>query len=278
MFVADKTRNTNQTRRREARTPLRPDDLAALGIEPMSARSVIASALLGTHPPALPGRALIALTELFGIRPGTARTSMSRMVATGELASDDSVYRLTGRLLERQHEQDTGRTTDDAPWDGDWITVVAESDRRSMAERRSFRDSMVGSRLAELRPDIWMRPANTSAPPRAPGVLITRGPLECDDVGDLVRRLWPLDELEAEARRLADALTRQRSAIEHDDITHLPSTFMVSAAAVRFLRIEPQLPEELAPNTWTARKLRSLYDDVNREFRHQLNDFFAAVD
>ena len=56
--------------------PMRPDDVAALGIEPLSARSVVLSALLGTHPPTLPGRSLVALAELFGIRPGTARTSM----------------------------------------------------------------------------------------------------------------------------------------------------------------------------------------------------------
>lgn len=257
--------------------PMWPDDVAALGIEPLSARSVILSALLGTHPPTLPGRSLVAFTELFGIRPGTARTSLSRMVANGELTTDDGRHALAGRLLERQREQDEGQTINVSDWHGDWIVAVAASDRRSMAERRAFRESMVGSRLAELRPDIWMRPANTPGPPRSAGVLITSGPLDCDDVDDLVARLWPLDQLEATAGRVHDALTRQRAAIDGGDLELLPQTFMVAAAAVRFLRIEPQLPAALAPSMWTATTLRPLYDDYNRAFQRQLRSFFATI-
>ncbi len=258
-------------------TPLLPDDVAALGIEPLSARSIILSALLGTHPPRLPGRSLVAFAELFGIRPGTARTSLSRMTTNGEVVSTDGHYSLAGRLLERQREQDDGQMASTADWHGDWIVAIAASDRRSMAARRAFRESMVGSRLAELRPDIWMRPANTAGPPRSADVLMTSGPLDSDDVDDLVARLWPLSELEATARRLHDALTRQRSAIDGGQVERLPQTFMVAAAAVRFLRIEPQLPAALAPAAWTATALRPLYDDFNQAFQGQLRTFFAAT-
>lgn len=262
-FVSNKNRN------------LQPDDLAALGIEPMSARSVVLSALLGTHPPTLPVRSLVALTELFDIRTGTVRTSLSRMVANGELTAGDSEYGLAGRLLERQRQQDAGR--DRTEWNGDWVTAIAMSDRRSMAERRAFRESMIGARLAELRPDIWMRPANAPGPPRLPDVLVTTGPVDCDDVGELVDRLWPLDELESTAARLSDALQRQRSTIDDGDTSQLPQTFMVSAAVVRFLRIEPQLPTALAPPTWTADALRTSYDEFNTAFLGQLRHFFASV-
>jgi phenylacetic acid degradation operon negative regulatory protein len=280
VFVSNKSRNLACLN-----TPLRPADLAALGIEPMNARSVVLSALLGTHPPRLPARSLVALAELFGIRAGTTRTSLSRMVTNGELHSADGEYGLAGRLLERQRQQDEGRVYTDEPrgaqhepWNGDWMVAVASSDRRSMAERRAFRESMVGSRLAELRPDIWMRPANAPSPPRSPDVLVTVGPLDCDDVDDLVARLWPLDEIEASARRLADALIRQRSVISNGHTGRLPQTFMVSAAAVRFLRTEPRLPADLAPTTWTAPELRPHYDEFNTAFLGQLRDFFASVD
>jgi len=254
------------------------DDPVALGIEPMNARSVILSAVLGTHPPELPARSLVALAELFGIRAGTARTSLSRMVAKGELDGDDGTYRLAGRLLERQRQQDSGRTPAPAGWNGDWIVAIAEHDRRSMAERRSFRNSMIGSRMAELRPDIWMRPANAAAPPATPGVLITSGPLRSDDVDDLVGRLWPLDRLEADAQDLAEALRHQRPHLDAGDLGALPRTFMVAAAVVRFLRIEPQLPAELAPPTWTPAALRPMYDDFDASFRVQLAEFFASFD
>ncbi|MEO9224032.1 MAG: hypothetical protein ABI276_03475, partial [Acidimicrobiales bacterium] len=48
-----------------------------------SARSVIASTLLGVHPPRLSGRALIRTGALFDIAEGTVRVALSRMSATG---------------------------------------------------------------------------------------------------------------------------------------------------------------------------------------------------
>jgi len=253
-------------------------DVAALGIEPLDARSVILSALLGSHPPKLPARSLVALAERFSIRPGTIRTSLSRMVAAGELDHVDGDYHLAGRLIDRQREQDAGRRVADEPWDQTWITVIVERDRRTVGERRAFRASMVGARMAELRPDIWLRPGNIDGPPASPDVLVTRGPLGCDDVTELVDRLWPLDALERSATTLGQALERQRPVIDaHDDGT-LPTTFVVAAAAVRFLRVEPQLPAELAPASWTPPSIRPLYDDFARAFQHQLRGFFAAID
>lgn len=199
------------------------------------------------------------------------------MVTNGELVSNDGRYTLAGRLLERQREQDEGQSVNTADWDGAWLVAVAANDRRSMTERRAFRESMVGSRLGELRPDIWMRPANLPGPARSADILITSGPLECDDPDDLVGRLWSLGELEATARRLHDALTRQRPAIDDGNIEQLPQTFTVAAAAVRFLRIEPQLPAALAPPVWTATALRPLYDEYNQAFQRQLRTFFASI-
>ena len=81
-----------------------------LGLGPLDARSLALSVLLGSHPPVLPARALVALAELFGVAGGTMRTALSRMVAAGELEAADGRYRLAGRLLERQRAQDIGRS------------------------------------------------------------------------------------------------------------------------------------------------------------------------
>jgi len=276
MIVTNKGRNSRPNG--DGQRPTESVDIAELGIDPLNARSVVLSSLLGTHPPRQSARSLIALAERFGIRPGTVRTALSRMVAAGELESDDSQYRLTGRLLERQREQDTGRHAPDADWDGTWWSVIVESDRRTVADRRSFRSSMQGARMAELRPDIWLRPANVAPPPRDRGVLLTRGELDTDDIDDLVRRLWPLDEIEGQARRLERALVESRAVVDSDEGDEtLATTFMVAAAAVRFLRVEPQLPDELTPPTWTASAIRPVYDDFLAVFQRQLGAFFARV-
>ncbi len=52
---------------------------------PLTARSVLASALLGEDPPELPVAHLVHLAGLFGINENRARVALSRMVAAGEV-------------------------------------------------------------------------------------------------------------------------------------------------------------------------------------------------
>src|SRR5688572_19022418 len=77
--------------------------------DPLTARSVLASVLLGTDPPWLPTPLLVRTAELFGISIGTARTALSRMVAAGEAEPEGRGYRLVGRLAERRDRQDASR-------------------------------------------------------------------------------------------------------------------------------------------------------------------------
>lgn len=254
-----------------------PDDIVELGIEPLSARSITLSVLLGSHPPSLAGRQLIALAELFDIRAGTMRTALSRLVTSGDLMGDDGVYALGTRMLQRQRQQDEGRQAPPAVWDGRWFTAIAAADARSVAERRAFRSAMEGARMGELRPDIWMRPANIAIGDRPEDVLVTHGELDADEPSELVHQLWPLDELESTARRLMESIERHRPSLDRDDPTVLPPTFILSAAAVRFLRTEPQLPSELAPGRWTPPSLRPAYDDFEAAFQRQLRTFLRSL-
>lgn len=259
------------------RSPDVPPDIAALGIEPLSARSIVLSALLGTHPPRLAGHHLVALAELFGIRAGTVRTALSRMVSSGELVSENDGYRLGQRLLQRQRQQDDARSSPDGQWDGTWYTAIVAVDRRSVAERRTFRATMTGARMAELRPDVWMRPANIAPPERPEDVLLLRGELEADDADDLVQQLWPLDEIAVRARELHDCLDRHRGSLDAGDPSILPNTFVLSAAAVRFLREEPQLPVGLQPPGWVVPTLRPRYDEFEAAFQVLLRQFLLDL-
>lgn len=258
-----------------ATAPSMDEVCTRLEIRPLTTRSLILSALLGSHPPRLPSSALVALAELFHIRPGTTRTALSRLVAQGELESDAGSYRLAGRLLTRQREQDSGRLLPDTNWQGEWVTVVVTAERRTMAERRAFRASMAGARMGELRPDVWMRPANLAAVERLDNTVVTTGPIDAEDPGELVARLWPLDDLHRRAQALIDEM--QRRLPEIDDPGVLPVNFVVSAATVRFLRSEPQLPPELWPDSWAPPDVRNSYDEFERAFQQRLRAFFAEV-
>ena len=248
-----------------------------LSIWPLNARSLALSALLGTHPPQLPGRALVALARLFEIPAGTMRTALSRMAANDEVIRNDSRYHLTGRLLDRQHAQDTARQAPATPWDGRWHTIVAAADQRQVADRRRFRSSMVDHHFGELRPDIWMRPANLDRPPSESEWICTSGALAGLDAAALVGKLWDLDRLAAEAHHSLERLDQLWRCTDWGDERSIPDAFICSAAVLRFLRTDPMLPSELAPQRWPVDELRIGYGQFERALQQLLRSFLSSV-
>ena len=244
-------------------------------LRPLGPRSIVLSVLLGSHPPEMPVGHLLDFTALFGIHSGTVRTALSRMAANGELENVDGVYRLSGRLLDRQFQQDTGRAQPPTEWDGQWWVAVVLSDRRTLADRRTFRSRVQGARFGEVRPDTWMRPANIDVPLDLPDVALTCGMLATGNPRLLVRDLWDLAELNRQAIELRKHVSRAASVLEPAEPSDqaLASSFTVLATCLRYLRTEPQLPAELATGS-AANDLRSHYDQTVRTFQSRLAAFF----
>jgi phenylacetic acid degradation operon negative regulatory protein len=221
--------------------------------------------LLGLDPPVLPARSLVRLAELFGIAPGTMRTALSRMVATGELVGDADGYRLAGRLLERKAAQDIARRPAPGGWDGTWIVAVVTAAQRAIAERRAFRTHMANLRMGELRPDTWLRPANLPGPDGDPGLAVVRGPLDGENPVELARRLWPLAAMAVTAADLTGQVDDMLVALaERRRAEALPAAITLAAEVVRFLRAEPLLPPSLTPQPWPPDALRQRYRQFDR--------------
>lgn len=238
----------------------------------LTARSIVLSLLLGSHPPRLPVSALVQFCSLFGIAGGTVRTALSRMVERGELRVDDANYRLSGRLLDRQAEQDVGRVRRTTEWEHDWWIVMVTADRRSVTDRRAFRSRAIGAKLGELRPDLWMRPANLDIPGDLFGVLVARGPLVDADDSALARSLWDLDSIDDHNRTLASALHEAGVDLTADGPAALPTAFVTLTEGLRHLRVEPQLPADLHPPA-SSDALRAIYRDVELAFRRELREW-----
>jgi phenylacetic acid degradation operon negative regulatory protein len=222
---------------------------------------------------------ILEFTSLFGLADGTVRTALSRMVAAGDLVNHDGSYHLGDRLLERQAQQDASRRAPAPEWDRAWWTVAVATDRRTMTERRTFRAQASGARLGELRPDLWLRPANIelAIDPATDlvGSLVVRGPLVAGDEVELVAQLWDLDDLRTRAESHLAALDAASDRLDDGDDRALADAFIGLAAAQQFLRVEPQLPAELSPDDSGAR-LRRRYADVVERFQSQLGRFFAT--
>lgn len=251
--------------------------LPDLGLETLTARSLALSALLGTHPPRLAVRSLVALGELFGIAEGTMRTALSRMATAGEVLADDGWYTLGARLRRRQATQDAARAPIAEPWDGTWWFAVVGPERRSHHARRAFRSTMREHRMGELRPEVWLRPANLPGPPALEGVLVLRATIDDGDPLTVADGVWDLDTLIAKSDDLTALAEEAIGWLGPGDPAVLVDTFLVSIAAVRFLLTEPRLPRELLGRDWPPDALRAAYDRLEEAHGTVLAEFLRAA-
>jgi phenylacetic acid degradation operon negative regulatory protein len=241
-----------------------------LGLRPLTARSVLASTLLGLDPPVLPVRRLVATAGLLGISEGSARTALSRMAAAGEVEAVDGRYRLTGRLLDRHHRQEAGRHPRPRRWRGDWLLAVVVAERRTAVERAELRAALAGGRLAEWREGVWTRPDNLERPALPAAVA---GHVEWATARpEAPPRLWDLDAWAGRGRLL---LARLETAPLGDPADLAPG-FVLSAAVVRHLAADPLLPPQLLPPGWPGDDLRRTYDRWDAAWRALLADWHRA--
>jgi phenylacetic acid degradation operon negative regulatory protein len=251
-----------------------------IGDQSLSARSVLATALLGADQPHLTVGELVAMASLFGITDGAARTCLWRMVSNGELTSDDGTYGLAGSLLERRQRVDeASRIAAARPWDGTWELAVVSLDRRSAADRLALRKAATALHLAELREGVWIRPDNLD-PDRLPTLraVLDRQCVHFHDAATdipaaTVRSLFSLDDWAADARRLTLAMRDEIDA-DADAADDFAYQFGLSVTVVRHLQLDPLLPAELIPQEWPGQDLRSAYRRFNEVFKQRLNTAF----
>lgn len=232
--------------------------LSTLGLRPLSARSLVLSLLLGSHPAQRPVRELVALVGELGISESTLRVALSRLVAAGDLDRDDASYRLSPRLLERQRRQDAALTPHTYDDDGHWTMVVVTLQGRDAGRRHELRRELTGQRLAELREGHWLRPDNLpvelSAQLRTETTRFRAVPDA--DAAELARRLWDLDAWSERGRQLLEQFTADAEPL---------TRITVAAAIVRHLFTDPVLPAALTPSDWPAQALRTAYADYRAQ-------------
>jgi len=241
---------------------MQPDRNIGVGA-PLTARSVIASLLLGTEPPRLAGRRLVRAAERFGFSENATRVALSRMVGGGELVADGGAYGLAGPLLERHRRQQAGRRPELRDWDGTWLlAVVGTGDaRRPAAQRSSARRELAAARLAEWREGVWIRPDNLRGErPLIAGCAWIAGgrPDEAPDA----EVLWELEGWASRAEAMVAAM-----AVTPASATTPDASFRLAAAVVRHLRDDPLLPAALLPHDWPGERLRAEYDAYETAFQ-----------
>ena len=236
---------------------------------PLTARSVIASLLLGRHPPSAPGSLLVRWCALFGITETSARVALTRMVQRAELAGDSGVYSLAGRIRERQIDQDFALAPALAPWTGEWLLAIVHRGARDAGERVALRRTMEHQRMVSLRDGVWARPDNLPAGAQGASPQCTwwRAWPDEADVAALVEGF----ELPRREDRTCELLDRLgAAAAQLPDSESLAEAFVTGAAVAQHLRRDPLLPRELLPEPWHG-------DDLRAAYRTFLATFGSAV-
>jgi len=259
-------------------SPERKTTLVEPDLKPLSARSLVASLLLRSRPPRMPGARLVQWCGLFGVAEGTARVALSRMVERGELYAHDGIYELAGRVAGRRPAQDWSIDPQLRAWKGMWRTGLVGGGARAADERGALRDAMRRLRYAELRDGVWTRPDNL---PRAAGSTDwwRVADAQCQwwtgrPVGDplaLAGELFDRPGWDARARVLADRLQTASRALGSSDDS-LADAFVVGASALAHLRADPLLPAELVRGRPQGERLRRAY----RAYETAFSDALAA--
>lgn len=223
----------------------------------MTARSVVLSVLLGAHPAWATAAELIRLTADFGIRESTVRVALTRMVTAGDLVRSEDGYRLSDRLLARQHRQDDAIAPRRRAWDGTWTVLVITTVGTDARTRAQLRNILQNKRFGELREGVWMRPANVDLE-LGPEITEKVRVLQARDAepAELAARLWDLPGWATTGHELLNGMA---------EAADVPGRFVVAAAMVRHLLTDPVLPYELLAADWPGAELRAAYQDFAAE-------------
>lgn len=224
----------------------------------LSARSVILSVLLGSHPAQAPVSGIVRLGNELGLQEQAIRVALTRMVAAGDLERDDASYRLAPRLLARQHLQDTALDPALKPSNGQWRLAVVTTGSAEAANRVALRESLRNNKFGQLREGVWGRPDNlvhTELGVDSSRLAFFTG--RPDNVPELVERLFRPADWAATAGALSAAMT---------DAVILRDRLEIAAAIVRHILHDPILPSDLLPQPWPGAELRRIYHEFLTEF------------
>ena len=126
--------------------------------------------------------------------------------------------------------------------------AVIVGDARPAAVRADVRTALARARLAEWREGVWIRPANlgTDEDPRCAWLDVRPD----DDAVALAEQLFAPVEWSNVAMSLVARLETATRELRIDPPAAIAPAFLAGAAALRHIRADAQLPNDLVPQPW----------------------------
>jgi phenylacetic acid degradation operon negative regulatory protein len=184
----------------------------------------------------------------------SGRTVRWRMTAKGREVVEDGLAR-SATFLERQRA-----------WDGNWLVLIVSVPQRERTMRKRLYGGLTWLRMGNPTPGVWLTP-HVGAVDELRSLIDRFGLAEsalafvgrAQNVGmndaQIVRKAWNLSELADQYRALlARYATYHPATSDEVMLSHLRLRNLLQI----FMRLDPQLPEELVPD-WIGHDAAELF-------------------
>jgi len=241
---------------------------------------------------------LIRLLKEFGHNEQAVRVAVSRMVKQGWLQSErqgnKSYYFLTTRGVSRIDE--AGRRIfklDPHEWDGKWRMLMYSIPEEKRQIRDDLRKELLWSGFGSFTHSCWISPNNLE---KEVEWLIEKYEIQefvdffaseymgPKDNAELVKKSWPLEEIEAKYEEFVSAYGKQfiiHQSLLNEGKMSDADCFVERTKLVheyrKFLFIDPGLPKELLPPMWSGNHAALLFRQYYQLLAEPASDFFEAV-
>lgn len=232
------------------------------------------------HDEAVWTSALIRALGGLGIENHAARQAITRSAEAGWLVSERQGRAVRWRLTEqgRAVVEDGLRHTADylrrpQRWDGRWLILLVSVPQQERTTRKRLYGALSWLRMGNPTPGLWVTPHIDAVDELRD--LIARFGLtgsaigfvgNTQDVGlsdeQIVGQAWDLADLAARYRLFLDQFSHRKPA---DGDEMLFSYLELRNLLQRFMRLDPQLPEELLPG-WVGREAAEVFRDAERRW------------
>jgi phenylacetic acid degradation operon negative regulatory protein len=216
---------------------------------------------------------LITLFRELGVEEKAVRQALMRSSDDGWIQPDRLGRRTRWtlstaghRLLSEGTSRIYGFTGPPEVWDGRWLLLLVAVPENNRALRAKLRTRLGWAGFGELPQGMWLRPRidgldevrrvleSLDLTDAAHSFVASSGELGTDR--DLVRRAWDLDEIEQRYEDFLDQVARIRP---RTDLQALISQIRLVQEWRRFPLLDPGLPRELLPRTWSGARAAALF-------------------
>jgi phenylacetic acid degradation operon negative regulatory protein len=239
----------------------------------------------------LAGPVLIRLLSELGLSPGAARSLLLRMRRDGWLDSErqgrEARYRLAAAVSSAQIRIERQLRGQRPPWEGSFSGILYEVPEQDRPYRDQLRRTAQLLGYAILRPGLLIATTDRWAeltallPAQPPGsqLLKARIALGTDDSRAVAARLWNLETLAAEYRRVMAELKTQTAVA--GQLAPGSAAFRAFAAATlpvyQVTADDPDLPSDLLPGDWPGDELAQALGKALRTFFPLISGYLSAM-